>query len=162
MKGRKKTQKRLGYAMILLGLAVVLLALLHSCGGEEVPQRQFEFEENQETLATEPAAMDTPSISIPGFKTLTIPAYTTSVSAHLYNPESNPCYFEISITLKGGEQEIYKSKLLAPGTDLYTITLSQGVAAGTYEAVLCYNTYSMDGNFTPMNGAQVPFTLVVS
>lgn len=160
MKISKKNQKRMGYGMILVGIILLILLLLRSCGTTE-EERRFEFEADQETVATEAPEMDTASISIPGFKSLTIPVNTTSVSVHLYNPETNPCYFEIVITINNGETEIYRSKLLSPGTDLYTIALNEGLKAGEYEAVLQYNTYSMDGNFTPMNGAQVPFTLIV-
>lgn len=152
----------IGYGMFFAGILLLLLLILRSCGGgEQEQQRQFEFEADQQTIATEPAVMDIQSISIPGFKSLTIPANVTSVSVHLYNPETNPCYFEISITIQDGKEEIYKSKLLAPGTDLYNIELNQGLKAGSYDAVLQYNTYSMDDSFTPMNGAQVPFTLKV-
>lgn len=160
MKISKMNQKIIGAVMILAGIVLLLLALLRGCGAQET-ERVFEFEVGQEAPEVEATEMEVQYISIPGFKGVTIPANTKSVSVHLYNPEENPCYFEMIITIDEGETELYKSKLLSPGQDLYTIELETGLAAGAYDAILQYNTYSMDGNFTPMNGAQVPFTLTV-
>ena len=77
---------------------------------------------------------------------------------NLYNPQGNPCYFVISLVLDDG-MVLYQSKMIEPGKALYGITLSRPLAAGEYEAMIMYETYSLDA-LKPMNGANVKFTLI--
>ncbi|MCM1115456.1 MAG: hypothetical protein NC397_08175 [Clostridium sp.] len=101
------------------------------------------------------------SISIPGVKAIKIPQGNKTANVDLYNPAKNNCYFEISIVLKDGNKEIYKSDLVRPGQHIYEIELSQALEKGEYKAVLHYDTYAMDENYTQLNGANVEFTLIV-
>ena len=97
-------------------------------------------------------------IAIPGFKSITVEANKKDVKVNFRNPEGNPCYFEISLILADGT-ELYRSKMIEPGKGLYEITLNQPLAPGEYDAVLKYDTYSLEG-LTPMNGAEVNLTLI--
>lgn len=139
-------------------LAASLVVLMTSPDGGQAAN-QWELEPEQQAPVS--SMVDQSTISIPGMESMTIPADTETVSVRLYNPEENPCYFEISITLEDGT-ELYRSKLVSPGQELYEITLNQPLEAGEYSAVLHYSTYSMDESYTPMNGASVPFTLYVT
>ncbi len=118
------------------------------------------FEDGQ-TAAVTSSVTTTGSITIPGFESAEIEAGSKTAAIHLYNPEKNDCYFEISIILSNGA-ELYHSNLLAPGQDLYEIPLNQSLSAGTYSATLHYSTYTTDGTYTSLNGADVPVKLVVS
>lgn len=115
------------------------------------------FEEDQ-TLDETPTMSD--SITIPGFDTWTIKANETRVTSNFYNPESNNCYFVITVTLNDTGEQIYQSNYLKPGQHLYKINLLKSMTSGTYNATLNYSTYSID-DFTPLNGADVPFKLIV-
>lgn len=101
------------------------------------------------------------SISIPGVKSIKVPQGNKTANVDLYNPAKNNCYFEISIILKDSNKQIYKSGLVRPGQHIYQIDLSETVPVGEYKAVLHYDTYAMDDNYTELNGANVEFTLIV-
>lgn len=99
-----------------------------------------------------------PGIAIPGYKSITIAANATDVKVNFQNPEGNPCYFEISLILADGTV-LYKSKMVEPGKGLYDITLTQALAAGEYDAIVKYDTFSLS-DLTPMNGAEVQIKLI--
>lgn len=78
----------------------------------------------------------------------------------LHNPAENPCYFVITIALPDGTG-IYRSGMIEPGQKTSEIKLAQPLEAGTYkEAILQYSCYSVKDK-TPMNGADMKFTLEV-
>lgn len=100
-------------------------------------------------------------IAIPGYKEIRLKADTLEQSVNLYNPEGNDCYFVMSLILPDGT-EIWKSKMVPPGKGLYTATLNQTVAAGTYEnSVLKYECYKQNDELTELNGGEVKLTLEV-
>lgn len=123
---------------------------------EEDTTKKMQEEQTKSTTAAQQA-----SISIPGVKSIKIPQGSQTANVDLYNPARNNCYFEISIVLKDGNKEIYKSDLVRPGQHIYQIELSQSLKKGEYAAVLHYDTYAMDDNYTELNGANVEFTLIV-
>ena len=104
---------------------------------------------------------NTDTIDIPGFDVLSIKADTAEQSVNLHNPEENTCYFKMSIILSDGTI-IWEGGLLEPGKAIHDITLSQTLAIGTYEdSMLVYECFAMDESQTPLNGAEVKFTLNV-
>lgn len=138
------------------GTALLCVILLWIFGAGSYLNASREFESEQ----TPPRnAVSDESISIPGFETMTIPAGQISVPAYLYNPKGNLCYFEISIILAETDEEIYKSKLVSPGQELYRIELARTLEKGAYDAILRYDTFSIS-DYADMNGADVPFTLI--
>ncbi|MDR1914567.1 MAG: hypothetical protein LBQ68_08830 [Clostridiales bacterium] len=154
-------RKKTGIVFITIGVTALICVILFLIFGSKLllnPNREFEPEQISDTST--PLQGPNNSITIPGFETLTIPAGKTSVSAYLYNPEENICYFEISILLTDTNTEIYKSKLVSPGQKLYQIELNQALKKGTYDAVVHYSTYALS-DYADMNGANVPFTLIV-
>jgi hypothetical protein len=115
----------------------------------------------QEAQTKSTTTIQQASISIPGVKSMKISKDSKTASVDLYNPSKNNCYFEISIILKDSNKQIYKSNLVRPGQHIYQIDLSQTLPKGEYTAVLHYDTYAMDDNYTELNGANVEFTLIV-
>lgn len=99
-----------------------------------------------------------PTIAIPGFKDITIPAYTTDVRVDLKNPGSNTCYFIISLELDDGTI-LFTSEMLAPSEGIGDITLSEALSQGEYEAIVKYDAYDAD-DFSPLNTAEVNITLI--
>lgn len=153
----KTRRKRSGMILITVGVTAFLCILFFLIFGSELllnPNRGFE---PQQTMVQKNI---NESISIPGFEDMRIPAGKTSVPVYLYNPEDNKCYFEISIILSGTNDEIYKSKLVSPGGKLYQIELKRALEKGSYDAVVHYNTYTLE-DYTATNGANVPFKLIV-
>jgi len=100
----------------------------------------------------------TAGIAIPGYKSITIDANKTDVRVNLLNPEGNPCYFVISLSLDDGTL-LYQSKMVEPGKGLYDIKLLEPIGKGQYPATVKYETFNLE-NVTPMNGAEVKITLI--
>lgn len=152
-------RKRLGIILTIAGATALLVVVFFIFFGSSlVLNPEYEFEPEQSVLQSS-QQLDFDSISIPGKESIKIQAEEKSVSVDLYNPEDNKCYFEISILLEDGT-ELYKSKLVKPGQNIYKIDLNKELAKGTYDATIHYSTYTMDGNYTPLNGANVPTKLI--
>lgn len=152
-------RKRLGIILTIAGATALLVTLFFIFFGSKLllnPEHEFEPEQSV-VQSSQQLGFD--SISIPGKESMKIQANAKSVSVDLYNPENNKCYFEISILLEDGT-ELYKSKLVKPGQNIYKINLNKELAKGTYNATIHYSTYTMDGNYTPLNGANVPVKLI--
>ena len=158
-----KKIRTVGTTMIIVGVTLLLsLALVLVFGydfvlnpGTTVKPIEFEAEQTPAAEHSDPG-----NIVIPGFTVWNIPAGETNVDSAFYNPEKNQCYFVLTVTLDNGEEVIYQSKYLKPGQRLYQVDLIRPLEAGEYAAVLTYDTYSTD-DYSPMNGAAVPFTLSV-
>ena len=96
---------------------------------------------------------------IPGYGTVRLPSGTTDVKMVLLNPEGNECYFIFELVVDG--ETYFKSNLVEPSKCIEDLTLTKPLPKGEYTAILKISTYSMDGNLTPMNGANVEFELIV-
>ena len=60
----------------------------------------------------------------------------------------------------GGYEILYKSGLIEAGNHIQKVTLSRGLAEGTYNAVIFVQPYRMDG-VTPTNNAETEVVLIV-
>jgi len=100
------------------------------------------------------------TIAIPGFEKMVMKAGRVRQTVKLYNPETNACYFMISLNLADGTP-LYRSGMIKPGQVVDVIEISRALQAGTYQnAVLQYECYSSDG-LQQLNGAQSVFNLEV-
>lgn len=99
-------------------------------------------------------------IKVPGYGDIYISENSQSANIALVNPEGNPCYFQYD--LKIGDTVLYSSDLIEPGKAVKEISLNNVPVPGTYELVMAIKTYSFDENLSPMNGAEVKTTLVVT
>lgn len=152
----KTTKKRkLNMWSLAVGLLMVmaLAVLLFSCGGPKEP----ELPDVKETIAPE---KENPSIAIPGYEYLSLAAGTKTQSIALNNPETNTCYFLISLRLEDGT-ELWQSEYLAPGEVSEVMELNQKLEPGTYNAVLHYDCFRMNQELSPLNGAETKLTLRV-
>lgn len=101
------------------------------------------------------------SIAIPGFESLTFIKNETKQSVNFYNPDSNNCYFKLSILLPDGKK-IWESKYIEPGNGIYEIDLNQTLEEGEYDsATLKYECYTMDSIQTALNGSEIKFKLSI-
>lgn len=109
----------------------------------------------------------TPSqgVAIPGWGKITIPVNETEVTVDFYNPEQNAGLYYLTFELRlpdgnGGYEVLYKSGLIEAGNHIQKITLSRGLAEGTYDAIIFVQPYRMDG-VTPTNNAETKTQLIV-
>ena len=100
-----------------------------------------------------------PGTKIPGYGTVRLPSGTTDVKMVLLNPGGNECYFTFELVVDG--ETYYTSNLVEPSKCIEDLTLLSPLPKGEYTAILKINTYSLDENLTPMNGANVEFELIV-
>ena len=170
MNGKNKTNK------ILIGIIICLIAVM--IGGaiyftrgtdkdKENKTPDSAFEPNLDSNAGETASNDGNSeendkpegIRIPGYPSITIPADSTDIEMNLENPAGNPCYFTFELVLKDTGETLYTSKMVEPGKAITNVTLSHGLEAGEYPAVIKISTASLEDG-SAMNGANVETTLI--
>lgn len=152
-KSRKK--KRLPvwpFIASLLLIAVLAVPLLFN-GGDKGPEPP----KVKEAIAPED---ENPSIAIPGYEGITLKAGTRKQDVALNNPETNTCYFLISLYLEDGTL-LWQSEYLAPGEVSENIVLSQKLEPGTYKALLHYDCFRMNQELSQLNGAETKLTLRV-
>lgn len=116
-----------------------------------------------EYVAPTQAPQDTkPNVAVPGWSKITIPANTMDVVVDFYNPEANAGNYYLTFELRLDDGEVlYKSNLVKPGLHIQKITLSRGLPAGTYDASVFIQPYTMDESLTPMNNANMKTKLIV-
>lgn len=90
---------------------------------------------------------------------MNIEANESTQAVNLYNPESNNCYFKMTITLDDGTQ-LWQSDLVEPGKGFYEIEFEQTLEVGLYEGcILTYECFSTDGNLSELNGSAITFKI---
>lgn len=104
-------------------------------------------------------------VAIPGWGAIVMPPNTTEITVDFYNPEANKDLYYLTFELRlpegnGGYETLYKSGLIEAGNHIQKITLSRGLAEGTYDAVIFVQPYRMDG-VTPTNNAETKIVLIV-
>lgn len=98
------------------------------------------------------------SIAIPGYEKVFFTADQTEQKVNFHNPETNTCYFKMSLILEDGTC-IWTSDLLEPGKAFEKIELNEALAAGTYTGVkLKYDCYSLKDQ-KQLNGAEIKLTI---
>ena len=138
-------------ALFLIAVFVIAFALLR--GGDKAPEPP----KLKETIAPE---NENPSIAIPGYEYFSLEAGIKKQSIALNNPETNTCYFLISLYLEDGTL-LWQSEYLAPGEVSAAMELNQKLEPGTYNAILHYDCFRMNQELSPLNGAETKLSLRV-
>lgn len=160
----KKMHLFLLLVFIVLLACVVLLLLLRGCEPDRGEGGKLSVDKNAVDIGDGRPRGETPdidSISIPGFERMIVPSGRTTVPCDIFNPEKNRCYFVAVIALANGT-ELYRSGLIPPGKAIYSISLSEPLSAGEYDATLTYECYALDEDQTQLNGATTHFILEVT
>lgn len=101
-------------------------------------------------------------IKIPGYGEITVGAGEKNWQITLANPKENSCYFQYEITIDEEEQPIYTSDYIEPGKAIREFPVTTPLEQGDHEIYFHISTYSMDGNNTRLNGADVKANLHVN
>lgn len=99
-------------------------------------------------------------ISFPGYQDITIGTSDTNIPIVLSNPESNPCYFQFTLSVEGSDALSFTSDQVEPGKALKGVDLSQTLPAGDYTLDIKIATTSLTDQ-SPMNGSTVKTALHV-
>jgi len=149
-----KLTRRVGGVVLLVIVAVIAVFLQLDNGGI-TPSVPPHATETDDTLDFTPAGNQAEnSIVIPGMTGINMVAGQLQQSVDFYNPESNKCYFVLSLYLSNNTR-IYQSHYLAPGERITDITLTQILQRGVYgKCRLVYECYTLTDK-RPLNGGQV-------
>jgi hypothetical protein len=121
---------------------------------------QFVAKETEQTASK--------GVAIPGWGSIALNANDVEADVDFYNPEANADLYYLTFELRlpddsdQGYETLYTSGLVEPGLHIQHITLSRGLSAGEYEAVVHVQPYKMDDEQTPTNNADMKTTLKVS
>lgn len=106
-------------------------------------------------------------VAIPGWGSMTIPANTQVLDmVDFHNPIANDglyyLTFKFCLLNANGEisEVLWESQAVPPGKHIQKITMSRGLPAGTYDAVVHVQPYRMSDE-TPTNSANMKTTLIV-
>lgn len=166
----EKNSKKKKYIILLIVLAVILLAGIAAAvyfsrqqepkmgGNAYIDPNASEWDDGIEP--EEPEGI-TDNILVPGYSGAEMKAGDTMLNLSIGNPEENTCYLQATLQLEDGTV-LYESGLLEPGTGFKQIELNQTLEAGTYEALVHYQGYSMDEEQSQLNGVDSAFTLTVT
>ena len=105
-----------------------------------------------------PEGLDKTRILVPSYPEFLMNADTDVLSANLFNPDDNPCYFQYKIELNDGTV-LYESKLIPPGKAIQDPKLNQKMPQGSYKIIVRVKSYDLNDYKTEFNGAEIPTTL---
>lgn len=132
--------------------------------GYEVGQTNKPTDPN--TPTAEPISF--PSITMPGYSEIKIPANTTNINTiSLYNPSQNEGWYDLTFqiyvdTNNDGEYElIYESGKVAAGYRIDGFEINQPLNAGTYNAKMMFHAYYVEDDTIPLNNGAITVPLVV-
>lgn len=152
----RKKQKRILVICLLSAVVILAVVLLRSCDTPTESQEQKRASSTADnSLDYTPYIDDSKNqITIPAVNGFNFTSNSLTQTVDLYNPESNNCYFVISLQLSD-TTEIWRSNYIEPGQTIDTITLNQTLQRGLYKnCKLIYNCYTLD-NKSPLNGGNV-------
>lgn len=174
----KKSDGWVKWAILGALIIIIIILLLRGCSGttgnEDININIGGGSGNE--LVVDPNAGDyvepekegpSQGVAIPGWGTITIPVNKTEVTVDFYNPETNKDLYYLTFELRlpdnseQGYEVLYKSGLVEPNKHIQKITLSRGLEAGTYDAIIHVQPYKMDENKTPTNNADMKTTIIV-
>jgi len=144
----KNNRKLLAWLLPLLTVSLLIAGFFLLRYYNDPRNKVIVFEEESKTIA------------VPGYEVLELTADKKRQTLCLPNPESNTCYFEISLFLED-ETLLWQSSLIEPGKTSKPMVLKQRLSEGTYPAILRYNSFKTDGSLAALNGAETKVTLRV-
>lgn len=148
---KKQKRKRIILLFLVLLFVIVLIFTLHRCRDE--PATTLTTTESK-TLDFVPANdNENGKITIPGVTGLNLQHGQFHQTVNFYNPESNNCYFVISLYLSD-DTLIYKSDYIAPGEKITEIDLLSRLEKGIYQnCIMSYECFRLDDK-NELNGTR--------
>lgn len=146
--------------LLLLFLLLALIGAL--MGGMYMLGRNTALDENAVDFSPvngESIDPDPNHIAFPAYHDMKIEAGTNVLHVALWNPKKNTCYFKFTITDVKSGNVLYASKLVAPGKAVKDVELSEVIEAGTRDISIAVDTFDLEDEDVPLNGAKVDVKL---
>ncbi len=145
----KSGKQRIIIVMAVIAVLLILL-FIKSCGNAPSSEDNPKPTQEQKTLDFIPAT-EKGQINIPGYTGIYLTPGQLNQKVSFYNPDSNNCYFVMSLYLSD-DTLIWESDYIEPGETIEDITLLQSLDRGLYKnCVLCYRCFSLSDK-TELNG----------
>lgn len=139
---------------LLAGLGFLIYYLAGNGNGRGLDPNAKDYEPSFEYQGT----TDPDHIALPGYDEITMAAGTDTAYVALWNPPTNPCYFQFQVIYDG--DILYESGLVEPGKAVTEVPLGRTFEAGIYDLEIAIKTFSLEDGETPMNGGNINCTLV--
>lgn len=156
MDSKKKKRCIIGIILFVI-LVIVILLCLRSCHNESPPPDDTNTTEESElpkSLDFE-ALEDQEKITIPAVTGLNMTAGQLNQEVNFYNPDTNNCYFQLSLYLSD-DTLLYQSDLLQPAESINEIKLSQELKRGIYSNCrLVFDCFTLDEAKEKLNSGTV-------
>lgn len=102
-----------------------------------------------------PENIDPDRITLPGYDTISMAAGTDTAYVALWNPDTNPCYFQFEISLEDSGEVVYESGLIPPGEAVTEVKFNRTFSAGLYPVIIRISSYNLQDYEKEMNGGEV-------
>ena len=152
---RDTTKIRILTVTVLVLLIIIAILLIRKCsddGSMIIDPSATDIVDSNEN-----GAMSGEGIKVIGFKRITVKAGRKDIDSYFINPSENKVYFVASLYLEDGTL-LYKSNLIPPGKAIYRINISKPLEPGDYDAVVYYETYSVE-TMEKKNTAEIKFVI---
>lgn len=152
---------------LMLILAPLFLALLLLLGGLFILNNRDrpDIDPNAgdyDSALKRPDNIDSSQIMIPGYGKFTVQKNSDTIDTAFFNPEGNPCYFQITLMEKDTGDILYESKLIPPGKGITPVKMTKSFSkTGSYNAVLKFRSYDFEDTSIEYNGSEIDVTLNV-
>lgn len=155
MDSRKKKRCIIGIILLVILIIVVILCL-RSCHNQSPPNDTNTTEESELPKSLDFEALEEQEkITIPAVTGLNMTAGQLNQEVNFYNPETNSCYFQLSLYLSD-DTLLYQSDLLKPAESINEIKLSQELKRGIYSNCrLVFDCFTMDEEKEKLNSGTV-------
>lgn len=150
----KKKKFIIGASILVVIIAILLL--MRGCQQKQFPDSSgTKTTEQEKKLDFIPANANNENINIPGMTGLYMVSGQKKQIVDFYNPDTNNCYFKISLHLSD-DTLIYESDYIEPSEHVIDIELTQELEKGIYKnSYLLYECFTLDDAKEPLNSAQV-------
>lgn len=151
--------------LVILGLLLLLAgATFYYSNKSQNGERQSTIETEGENWTgkrkTKKKQAPQESIAIPGFDSIELKENEVAQKVNFYNPKENNCYFKLKLILDDGTL-LWESKYIEPNKGVYDIELLKALPKGEHNAILKYETFTMDKSLEPLNGSEIGMKVFV-
>lgn len=146
--------------LIVIAILIIIL-LMRGCNASDSQAGGMTYDENAHDYTVSLPVADTNGIAIPGYSTVYFPSGEKNVPMTLYNPDKNTCLFQFELYINDETEPIAETGLIEPGKAVESVVLSRALKSGNYKLKIKVNTYTDDGQLTPLNNALVSAELCV-
>lgn len=149
----RKKQKRLAIIFLIVIAIIIFILCLRGC--QPKSNSESTIPEESKSLDFIPATKNENTITIPAITGLNMVAGQLQQTVDFRNPDTNSCFFRISLYLSD-DTLIYQSGYLAPSERIHEITMNQTLEKGLYlNCRMVFDCFTLDEEKSPLNSGEI-------